>query len=76
MWTALLNSLFGCTHRKTTFPLTPLKGSPGETYVVCLDCGSEFGYDWQEMRIRKPMRMSGSTKIIQEAPVAKLISAR
>ncbi|HEY6273818.1 MAG TPA: hypothetical protein VIX19_17705 [Terriglobales bacterium] len=21
------------------------------TYVVCLDCGKEFAYDWQKMRI-------------------------
>jgi hypothetical protein len=21
------------------------------TYVVCLDCGREFPYDWREMRI-------------------------
>jgi RNase P subunit RPR2 len=21
------------------------------TYVVCLDCGREFRYDWQEMRV-------------------------
>jgi predicted transcriptional regulator len=21
------------------------------TYVVCLDCGKEFGYDWREMRV-------------------------
>ena len=26
------------------------------TYVVCLDCGKEFAYDWREM------------KIVEEAP--------
>jgi len=25
------------------------------TYVVCLDCGKEFDYDWQEMRIGQPV---------------------
>ncbi|MEX2264081.1 MAG: hypothetical protein WD696_19160 [Bryobacteraceae bacterium] len=25
------------------------------TYVVCLDCGKEFRYDWQEMRIGDPV---------------------
>jgi hypothetical protein len=25
------------------------------TYVVCLDCGKEFDYDWQEMRIGNPV---------------------
>jgi hypothetical protein len=23
--------------------------------VVCLDCGKEFDYDWQEMRIGQPV---------------------
>jgi hypothetical protein len=23
--------------------------------VVCLDCGKEFDYDWQEMRIGDPV---------------------
>jgi hypothetical protein len=58
MFNALLNVLSGCSHRKTSFPLTPrrkLGNNVGrtETYVVCLDCGTEFAYDWQQMRIRK-----------------------
>jgi hypothetical protein len=24
------------------------------TYVVCLDCGTEFAYDWKKMRILSP----------------------
>ncbi len=57
MLQTLVNAFFGCAHRRTTFPLTPARKSlaaPGAmrhgTYVVCLDCGKEFGYDWQEMR--------------------------
>jgi hypothetical protein len=58
-----LRHLFGCTHRKTTFPITPhhkLASSMAETasnstYVVCLDCGKEFRYDWQEMRLGDPI---------------------
>ncbi len=23
----------------------------GKHYVVCLDCGSKFDYDWKEMRV-------------------------
>jgi hypothetical protein len=73
MWNTLLNALFGCSHRKTTFPLTPRRklactGGPAETYVVCLNCGTEFAYDWQTMRIRKPVNMRVATKI-QEVPV-------
>ncbi len=69
MWNTLLNTLFGCSHRRTTFPLTPTrKGGKGRTYVVCLDCGKEFDYDWQEMRVGRPV----STHIparVHEAPL-------
>ncbi len=47
---SLLNSLFGCSHQRTTFPLTPNHKMASAThrhgtYVVCLDCGQEFRYD-------------------------------
>lgn len=53
---SLLNALFGCSHRRTTFPITPARragfGSSNKaTYVVCLDCGKEFAYNWQEMKV-------------------------
>jgi hypothetical protein len=57
MLQSLLNALFGCSHARTTFPLTPgRKNSLGGatrngTYVACLDCGKEFAYDWNDMRI-------------------------
>jgi hypothetical protein len=56
MMTSLINSLFGCAHRRTSFPMTPawragLASSNRATYVVCLDCGKEFGYNWKEMKI-------------------------
>ena len=52
----LLNSLFGCSHRRTTFPITPARragfvNSSKGTYVVCLDCGQEFAYNWQDMKV-------------------------
>jgi hypothetical protein len=49
--------LFGCWHKNYTFPLTTKRGkrSPAAsltgTYVVCLDCGKELPYDWQEMKV-------------------------
>lgn len=54
----LLASLFsGCIHSRTTFPLTPRRRAsntarftPSSPYVVCLDCGREFDYDWRTMR--------------------------
>lgn len=50
-----------CAHKRTTFPLTPSSrngkvhpASPRGTYVVCLDCGKEFRYDWSEMQMTGP----------------------
>jgi len=58
MFNSLLNAIFGCSHKRTTFPITPARrsqmsgdGSRRGTYVVCLDCGKEFDYDWQGMKI-------------------------
>lgn len=47
-----LSAIFGCMHKNTTFPQTNEQG----TYVACLECGKEFGYDWEEMRIVKALR--------------------
>lgn len=45
-------SLFGCTHAHFTFPRTVTKaGQASTTYVVCLDCGREFPYDWERMKV-------------------------
>ena len=71
MMNTLLNAIFGCSHRRTTFPLTPARKvgkatGRNATYVVCLDCGKEFDYDWQEMRIGQPVA-SRVTARTQEA---------
>lgn len=29
------------------------RGSTGEMYVVCLDCGRTLPYDWKKMRMGK-----------------------
>jgi hypothetical protein len=50
------NLLFRCSHKRLTRPLTALTkfGEPrGGAYVVCLDCGKQFPYDLQEMRVGK-----------------------
>jgi hypothetical protein len=54
----LIDALFGCWHSHYSFPITVRQGlgrNPAAmltgTYVVCLDCGKELPYDWQEMRI-------------------------
>jgi hypothetical protein len=56
----LLNLMLGCTHRQKSFPFTPVRknAAPGadssHTYVVCLDCGKTFEYDWSQMRMAPP----------------------
>jgi hypothetical protein len=54
----LFDALFGCWHSHYSFPITLRRGSRRNkaasltgTYVVCLDCGKEFAYDWTEMRV-------------------------
>ena len=54
----LFDALFGCRHQRVSFPLTSRQaqrrseaaGQTG-TYIVCLDCGKEFPYDWNSMRV-------------------------
>ena len=53
-----LEALFGCRHSRYSFPVTIRRGArrlPAAaltgTYVACLDCGREFPYDWQEMKV-------------------------
>jgi hypothetical protein len=54
----LVDAVFGCKHSRYSFPVTvrhaahrPQAAALTGTYVVCLDCGKEFAYDWQEMKI-------------------------
>jgi hypothetical protein len=64
MLNSLLGSIFGCAHNRTTFPLTPSRkskltdGARRSTYIVCLDCGKEFDYNWKEMRIGSQVAMA------------------
>ena len=58
---SLFDLVFGCTHKHCSFPISvrgKLRRSEAAsvtgTYVVCLDCGKEFPYDWKEMKIVKP----------------------
>lgn len=67
MISQIFGNLFGCAHRRLTRPITPVNkaGVPsGETYVVCLDCAKQFAYDWDHMRIGKPMDRSAETGVL------------
>ena len=73
MLQSVLNVLFPCGHGKTTFPLTPGRRSAGNssamttaaTYVVCLDCGKEFAYDWKSMRVGEQRIPSSPAEAVQ-----------
>jgi hypothetical protein len=62
---SLFDLVFGCWHKRCTFPIT-VRGklrrttsaaSVTGTYVVCLDCGREFPYDcrYRSQRGLRPM---------------------
>ena len=53
----ILSFLFGCTHRRYTFPQLRVRRSGSivvwrskESHVCCLDCGAEAVYDLEAMR--------------------------
>jgi len=66
-----LNLMFGCSHQRLSFPIT-VRGARRRTqatavtgtYVVCLECGQEFPYDWKEMKV---VRRSSSAATAVEA---------
>ena len=77
---SLVDLLFGCWHRNLSFPLSVKQSQPRSpaawrtgTYVVCLECGKEFAYDWQEMRIvprESPLRHLAE-RVLHRWPRAK-----
>ena len=62
---SLWDFFFGCAHSRTTFPITPRRNGTdnrrseqaNRTYIVCLDCGKEFPYSWEKMRILPAWRV-------------------
>lgn len=68
----LLSLLFGCSHSNYSFPQTP-KGQRKPqaaaltgTYVVCTDCGKEFPYDWNTMKIVTEVPATSTTVLALE----------
>jgi hypothetical protein len=75
---SFLDALFGCSHKKLSFPIT-VRGARRRntqaasitgTYVVCLDCGHEFPYDWNEMKVISRTSGGPSTMATQPRRVA------
>jgi len=56
---SLFDMVFGCWHKRCSFPQTvrgklrrgTAAASAIGTYLVCLDCGREFPYDWSQMKM-------------------------
>ena len=56
---SLFDMVFGCWHKRCSFAITvrgklrrdTAAASVTGTYVVCLDCGREFPYDWSQMKM-------------------------
>jgi hypothetical protein len=70
----ILEILFGCKHPRLSFPMSARRGeyhtpAARETgaYVVCLDCGREFAYDWQQMQIVSEKMLRSHTPASLEA---------
>lgn len=77
MFQSFIKTLFGCGHQRTTFPLTPGRKNAGlaapgatrnATYVVCLDCGQEFSYDWSRMRVGQPVTSLVPPTLVAASP--------
>ena len=73
----LLDMVFGCSHKRCSFPITvrgKQRRSPAAsvtgTYVVCLDCGHEFPYDWNEMKMVRPEAGGHSDAVVYPGPKA------
>jgi hypothetical protein len=67
---SVLNLLFRCSHRRLTRPMAPVSraGRPqSQTYVVCLDCGKQFEYDVQTMRMGKAIDRSHESAVVPMA---------
>ena len=60
MLNSVLEAVLRCSHRRTTFPMTPKAEADRQvTYVTCLDCGQKFGYDWNQMHMLGPIESAG-----------------
>jgi hypothetical protein len=72
---SIWNLLFRCQHRRTTFPLTRARSKKGDsekhadTYVVCLDCGKQFIYDWEHMRLGGAVDIADAEPKYESTPV-------
>jgi RNase P subunit RPR2 len=69
---SIFDLVFGCSHQRCSFPITvrsarhrTVAASLTGTYVVCLDCGKEYPYDWKEMKV---IRKGGASAVAVPVP--------
>ncbi len=75
---SLMEFVFGCSHKRQSFPFTArgaqrrsAAASVTGTYVVCLDCGKEFPYDWQTMQtIRTKSKHVETSAVVTSQKIA------
>ena len=63
----IANLLFRCSHRRLTRPLAPATkagAAHSAAYVVCLDCGKQFAYDTETMKMGKPIDRSHEASVL------------
>jgi hypothetical protein len=74
---SLVDLFFGCWHKNYSFPITTRGARRSAaamhtgTYVVCLDCGKEFPYDWHEMKVLTSIPRESNLTVMPE-PVRSL----
>jgi len=78
MITDFVDILFGCWHSNYSFPMTDkLRSNRASqatgTYVVCLDCGKEFPYDWKQMKVVEAHRNHQQPEAPEFSPEPVLI---
>jgi hypothetical protein len=78
----LIETIFGCAHHRTTFPITPSRntkrpeGARRGTYIVCLDCGKEFDYNWKEMRMGGPSANVATSVVHDQSALVEALPIR
>jgi len=69
----ILNGIFRCSHRRLGRPITPRGG--GQSYAVCLDCGTRLSYDLKAMRAEASVRGSSFHGPTSEVEKEKILDS-
>ena len=80
LFSMIWSRVFRCWHRKCTPVITCRPDQPRSkvasitgTYFVCLGCGKEFAYDWENMKVIDPEPSRGR---MLAAKVAQLYAGK